>query len=312
MHYTFKEEDKVKIIERFGNDYCRNVEGLIEPLTQKWQVDALELISSFSSNLVFKGHSTVHGSVVIKFGRQDHEFIGEVNALNYFDGAGTCKLIDVDLANCVLLEESICPGDELVLEKSLESRLEIFCDLFQQLHGNGKSVGTSNEQSLGSGYKSYEQWLFRIADYMEHQEAWQEVTAHIKNAKALFIDLSAQYPEMSLLHGDFHYYNILKGERDYKIIDPKGVLGHPIFDTPRYILNEFWDEADKKNVDETIRRVFDVFNKRLNIPKNVLSKLLYIEGAMAISWCVEDGASTDEKAQFLQTLDKLYGYIENL
>lgn len=46
-----------------------------------------------------------------------------------------------------------------------------------------------------------------------------------------------------LLHGDFHHDNILLSNNgDYVIIDPKGVIGDPVFDIPRFILNEFGDE----------------------------------------------------------------------
>ena len=311
MNYNFIAEDKIKIIERFGNVFFSHVDGLVEGLALRWDIDELQLINSFSAGLVFKGLSMMHGPIVMKFGIENEAFISEVEALQYFGESCSCKLIDVDFDNRVLLEEWIQPGDELVSEHSLEKRLDVFCDLYQQLHrSHNNPEDRSDPTKKGFKYKSYRDWIFKITAYMEKEKNWDEVTAHMQQAKALFVKLSQEYKNESLLHGDFHYYNILKGKNGYKVIDPKGVIGNPIFDIPRYILNEFWDEEDKTKIDKTIEQVFDTLSDRLNLSKSILGQLIYIEGAMAICWCVESGADIEEKADFLVVLNKLESYMK--
>lgn len=310
MSYDFKIEDKTRIIDRFGNEFFIKVRDLLETLQLKWGVYDLQMVNSFSVNLIFKGISDAHGPVVIKFSTNHEEFISEANALKYFEGRNICRLIDADFDNKVLLEESINPGDELVLEKQIERRLDVFCDLFQQLHlDNSKQIKSLSDTNREYCYKSYKDWIFRITDYMKQQKNWKEVSLHMIRAKELYKELSQEYAAEFLLHGDFHYYNILKDKKGYKIIDPKGVRGNPIFDIPRYVLNEFWDEEDKTKVDDTIEIIFYTLSQKLNISRDILSKLLYIEGAMAISWCVESGADINEKANYLDTLEKLYMYM---
>lgn len=310
MNYSFSSEDKEIIIEKFGNDFFKSVDGLKSPLTLRWDIGEVEIISSFSSNLVFKCFSETHGNVVMKFGRNYDEFTSEVNALNYFSRRGTCELIDVDYNNLVLLEEAVFPGNELVLENQIEDRISVFCELYKQLHmGNDKRIKSMDNQNQDFKYKTYSEWILRITSYIQQQEHWKEVSIHMEEAKELYLELSEEYSTESLLHGDFHYYNILKSKDDYKIIDPKGVIGNPIFDIPRYMLNEFWDEKDSSKVDETIELVFSIISEKLNVSRAVLSKLLYIEGVMAICWCIESGANIKEKISFLEMIEKLTKYM---
>lgn len=311
MGYALKTEDKTKIIDRFGNGFFTKVRDLLETLQTKWEIDALELVNSFSVNLIFKGISKIHGPVVIKFGTNHEEFKSEANALKHFEGRSICRLIDVDFENKVLLEESIIPGDELVLEKQIEKRLDVFCDLFHKLHvANNTRVESRSDLNHDFTYQSYKDWVFRITDYMEKQGNWNEISLHMKRAKEIYKELSQEYATEFLLHGDFHYYNILKDKKGYRIIDPKGVLGNPIFDISRYVLNEFLDEEDKMKVDDTIEKIFYILGQRLNVSIDILSKLLYIEGAMAMSWCVESGADIKEKPYYLGILEKLYTYMQ--
>ncbi len=310
MTYNFKVEDVTRINDRFGEKFYTRVCESIDSLVRKWQIDELQLIESFSASLVFKGFSRIYGAVVMKYSINRDDFLSEVSALKYFDGRGCCKLIDVDIDNKVLLEESLLPGIELSKEEQLEKRLDVFCDLYYKLHlSKDKQEKFLCNVQRNKHFKTYRDWVFRITDYMENQENWNDVTLHMMRAKELYKEIAQEFAEVCLLHGNFHYYNILKAEDNYKVIDPKGVVGNPIFDIPRYVLNEFWDEEDKEEVDVTIEKIFDYLSHKLKITKEVLSKLIYIEGTMAICWCVESGAIIDDETNFLNTLDQLLSYV---
>ncbi|MBF4693768.1 aminoglycoside phosphotransferase family protein [Fusibacter ferrireducens] len=309
MNYIFKKDDITRIRDRFGEKFYNDISESIDAFIVKWRIDALELVESFSANLVFKGFSKNYGPIVMKFAPNLDEFTSEVNALRYFKGSRMCKLIDIDRDNRVLLEENILPGTELIKEKKIEHRLDVFCDLYNQLHYEKDTDNCQCDEVDHKLFKSYKDWIYRITDYISQEENWHEVAFHMKRAKELYKILSHKYSNQRLLHGDFHYYNILKSENSYKVIDPKGVIGHPIFDIPRYMLNEFWDEENKLKIDETMAVVFDIFSQKLNISRKVLSELLYIEGTMAICWCVESGADIVEKVKYLDILDKLQAYM---
>jgi streptomycin 6-kinase len=84
-------------------------------------------------------------------------------------------------------------------------------------------------------------------------------------------------------------------QNGYTLIDPKGVIGDPIFDIPRFLLNEMEDELNKKLFDKIIYAI-TVIGETLGIPTKIIKKTFYIEMAMAECWMVEDGelASLDK------------------
>lgn len=304
--FEFTVEESAKIIERFGIEFHTKICQLISPVMTKWEIIEIKLVHSFSSSLVFKCISESHGPVLMKFGVDHLEFLSEVHALKYFNGRGFCRLIDVDVENSVLLEELITPGFELKLEERMEKRLNIFIELYKKIHGSSEMERfDKNLPAREYSHKSYKDWIFRITDYMEQKAEWVEIALHMKKAKEIYMELTQEYAGETLLHGDLHYYNILKGKEGYKIIDPKGVIGNPIFDIPRYVLNEYYDESDRTIVDEKIENIFSILSEQLMLPKKVLSKLLYIEGTLAICWNIESGADISEKPEFLNTLDHL-------
>ena len=298
-----------KIIARFGTVFFDKVEKNMASLTAKWQIDELHLIDSFSASLVFKGMSKAYGPIVMKFGIHQNDFNSEVEALTFFGDKAACRLHDVDYENRVLLEEALDPGTTLFFEQNIEERLSAFCGLYKKLHSSSGKY-TEYVQSLSQPYRhsSYTDWILNVTDYIDKQPSWEEVATHMKRAKAWYLEISEAYQDQSMLHGDFHYYNILKTHKGYKTIDPKGVIGHPIFDIPRYVLNEFWDEKDVDKVDGVVEKVLATLSEALGYPKDLLSKLMYIEGAMAMCWCVEDGMHIHDKEAVLESLDRIYKY----
>lgn len=95
-------------------------------------------------------------------------------------------------------------------------------------------------------------------------------------------------------------YNILLGaDGAYKIIDPKGVIGDYVFDVPRFILNEFGDEITAE-LYKKINHIICILEKELNIPSCILRQCLYVETAMGMCWCVEDGSTPEEYERLLK------------
>lgn len=307
MKYSFKKVNIEKITEKFGEIFYIKVKKLINHSIDKWGIEELSLIQSYSANLVFKGYSRLYGPIVMKFGRDYGEFSSEVAMLQSFNNEAVSKLFEVDHENMIFIMEAVEPGEELSTEKNMTLRLDAFSTLHKLLHQGEESVFAHNKQTYD--YRTYEEWVTRITMYIKNRNGWEEVASHMERAEKLFYELSESNSEMHLLHGDLHYYNILKGQKGYKAIDPKGVIGDPLFDTPRYILNEFCDEEDDSKIDETVTVVIDVISRSLGFEKNDLRKALYIEGTMAMCWNVESGADISEKDEILKTIHTLERYL---
>ncbi len=279
--YRFQQHEIDQIINRFGKDFLQKVISDIEVYADKWALTSFQLIPSYSVNLVFMCISENYGHVVLKIGNpSSREILTEFSTLYQYNGIRYCRVFEVDIENGVILEECIQPGNPLREEKSLEKRLAVFCSLFKDLHITPKQAEL---------FPTYTEWVSRITKYMSGRQDCIELYFHMKKAKEICLSVSNLFSQRMLLHGDLHHDNILLGKHgEYVIIDPKGVLGDPVFDIPRFILNEFDDD---KNT-ETFNKINDIirtFEKELSIPNEIIRQLLYVETIMAVCWSVEDG-----------------------
>lgn len=281
MVYNLEQAESDKIIEHFGEMFYRKALRTVEVYAEKWNLEIFHLVDYYSVNCIFICESKYFGDAVLKIGNPTREVFTEVNLLKEYGGRRFCKVFDCDIENGVILEECITPGTRLREEKSLDKRLLAFSQLFNGLH-----IPSSKAES----YPTYLDWVCRITEYMSNENDHKDLYKLMKKAKDLCLCLCNNYSQKMLLHGDFHHDNILLGKNnEYKIIDPKGVIGDPIFDIPRFVLNEFYDndgmsyEFYKKHVDEIMKYL----NRSIDVPIDVMKKCVFIETAMANCWNVE-------------------------
>lgn len=264
------------------SSYYNENREILKYYENMWGLSNLEVLDDTHSSCVLKGTSDLYGQIILKK-RNDVKVIrDEYKTLVEYNGNHFCKAYEADVESGVLLEEQIMPGTVLKDINSLDKRLEIFCNLFQGLH---KAYSGTYK------YPTYLDWVSRISNYMSKLEGYDVLASHMKNAEILCKDLFTAYPPNMLLHGDLHHYNILLNSRGtYTIIDPKGILGHPIFDIPRFILNELEDNLTPALYDK-INYCIKVINQQLRIPVEIIQKCFYIEATMAECWNVEDSGT---------------------
>ncbi|AZN43257.1 aminoglycoside phosphotransferase family protein [Paenibacillus albus] len=298
--YEFSQNEIDTIKETFGADFYEKVLNDIEFYAEKWALTSFQLVPSYSAKLVFKCHSKSFGSVVLKLGKLSLGVIQtEFSTLRAYNGRRFGKVFDADIENGIILEECIQPGIPLRNESSLEQRLSVFASLFNDLH-----IAPAETEI----YPTYTEWVNKITAYMSTREDCRDLYLHMKKAEEICLSVAASYPKQMLLHGDFHHDNILLGDDGkYVIIDPKGVIGDPVFDVPRFILNEFGDEITPE-VYQKINKIIGSVEEKLHIPNDILRKCLYVETAMGECWMVEDGAPPEELPRLL----KIVAFAESL
>jgi streptomycin 6-kinase len=291
----FKQNEIDNIIKRFGKDFYEKALKNIETYADKWNLTSFQFIPSYSANLVFICYSKGFGDAVLKIGNPtSREISTEFNTLCEYNGYRFCKVFKADIENGVILEEYVRPGKPLREEASLDKRLSVFSSLYKGLH---------IMPAAAEIYPTYTGWVSRITEYMSRRQDCKELYRHMKKAEELCFWISDRYPQKLLLHGDFHHDNILLGnDGDYKIIDPKGVVGDPVFDVPRFILNEFGDEITDE-LYKKINYIVGFLEKELNIPNHIIRACLYVETAMGHCWSVEDGATPEEYPRLLKYVD---------
>lgn len=296
--YCFKQNEIENVINHFGKDFYEKVLRDIEAYADKWTLTSFQFIPSYSAKIIFKCYSENFGNVVLKISNLSfREVFAEYNTLCQYNGRRFCRVFDADIENGVILEECVQPGNPLRDESSLDKRLSVFCSLYKGLH---------IPPDKAEIYPTYTEWVGRITEYMSKRQDCKELYLHMKKAKDICLSVSTLYSQKMLLHGDFHHDNILLGnDGEYIIIDPKGVIGDPVFDVPRFILNEFGDEITTE-LYKKINYIICILEKNLNIPNDILRQCLYVETAMGECWMVEDGSTPEEYPR----LNKSVGFAE--
>lgn len=287
MLYNFNENESTKIIKHFGDKFYEKVLRDIETYSKKWKLEILQLVDYFSVNCIFTCRSEQHGDTILKIGNPCNEIFTEYNTLCEYNGKRFCNVFDSDIDNGIILEEQIKPGIRLRDEKALDKRLYAFSNLFNGLH---------IESGNASIYPTYFEWVSRITGYMVNRDDYKELYLFMSKAKEVCASLCKIYSKKMLLHGDFHHDNILLGsDNKYRIIDPKGVIGDPIFDIPRFILNEFYgvDKISFEDYRKHVEEITDYFEKSLNVSTDVLKKCIFIETTMANCWNVESSEAPE-------------------
>ncbi|MEF3302432.1 aminoglycoside phosphotransferase family protein [Paenibacillus sp. GYB003] len=284
--YRFKQDEIDGITGRFGQAFYEKASRDIETYADKWALTSFQLIPSYSANLVLTCRSDRFGDAVLKIGGSSSGGAStEFYTLRQYNGRRFCKLFDADLANGVILEERVQPGRPLRDETSLEKRMAVFSSLYNGLH---------EPPADAELYPTYAGWVGSITDHMSKRTDCRELYAYMKKAHDICLSVSAEYSRRMLLHGDFHHDNILLGAGgEYVIIDPKGVIGDPVFDVPRFILNEFEDEITPE-LYEKINKVIAILENHLQIPDSILRQCVFVETAMGVCWSAEDGPAPGE------------------
>ncbi|MCL1794562.1 MAG: hypothetical protein FWG34_11920 [Oscillospiraceae bacterium] len=279
MAHEFTEKQKNTIIEKWGNDFYGKIVRTIEIYSEKWKLSDFELMEYYSINAILFCKSETYGDCVLKIGGnwQDYEFVGEYNTLREYNGRKYVKVYegDIDIPNGkkVTLMERVKPGTRLSEEPSFEKRLAVFSELYNGLHIAPKKPEI---------YASYTNWIYEaVKDCEESKNALKEIDGYMRKAKDIYLEIIKTYDKKMLLHIDIYGANVVSASGGYKLIDPKGVIGDPIFETGQFIFNECCED---KIEPEKAGTIFDYLEKSLNIPRDILRKCFFIETVRFISY----------------------------
>jgi streptomycin 6-kinase len=103
-------------------------------------------------------------------------------------------------------------------------------------------------------------------------------------ALKLFDRPTAQLP----LHGDLHHDNILSSDRGWLAIDPKGLVGDPIYE----VANLFRNPVDARDTVADSKRIYamaDIFQQRLGFSRKLMFGYAAAHSALAACWSLQSG-----------------------
>lgn len=253
----------------------------MQSASRKWKLTDIETIYEMPERAVYAAASADYGSVIVKLNHDSSHLSGEFGTLRQMQGNSCCRVYGLDRDEGMFLEERILPGTVLREEASWEKRAEVFAGIFRGIH-----VMPEN----GTSYPSYLDWVKNAYEKISKGSSTNKrLVDGMREAVAVAEEMFAKYPQRMLLHGDLHHDNILQNQQgEYAVVDPKGVVGPPIFDTPRYVLNEMGEGGDSLPK-EHILKVIGKISGLLEYPEEDLRRLFFMETMLANAWSYGDG-----------------------
>lgn len=287
-----------RFLEKLGaesfNERIRTAEKYIE----QWELSEVEFKSELSNNnLIFFAVSKQYGKVIFKL-RLPNGFDNEILALKSFQGENVCKLYAYSLEDEAYIMERIVPAHTLYESAPRDERIKIASALFRGLHRTDAPDRT---------FPTYTEWFEEAKEGTKNRADCKDLFPYLESAEQMLKDLCEAYSRRLLLHGDLHHENILKNENGgYTVTDPKGVIGDPVFDLSRFILDEFRDDLTsepKEVILDFVQRLGD----GVGIPCETLLRCVYME---TVIWLFREelanGESLEESRSLITNMKVAY------
>ena len=292
-----------RFIKKLGTESYNERISIAEKYKKQWELTEVEFQSALSNNnLIFYAVSKRYGKVIFKI-RIDNGFDNEILALKLFQGKNFCKLYEYSFEDEAYIMERIVPAHTLYESAPRNERIRIAGEIFKGLHKSGLP---------DSAFPAYTEWFEAGKVGTKNREDCEELNQYLDSAERMLADICKKYSRNLLLHGDLHHENILKNENGgYTVIDPKGVIGDPVFDLSRFILDEFRDDLTSEPKDEILDFV-QKLGEGVGIPCEILLRCLFIE---TVIWLFREelanGESLEECRQLIANMKVAYEFTRS-
>lgn len=206
--------------QRAGREWLERLPELVGQLLREWDLTLAGPPVAGNVGLVWEVRRTDGTAAVLKVTWRDAETRNEAEALRRWDGHGAAKLIEASGAAGALLLERLDASTSLT-SAPLGAAIEVAAELLSLLHVPEWS-GLDDALELES---------YAPEPGETYREPIRELRPDVERA-------FRSAPHV-LLHGDFHYENVLRSGTSWKAIDPKPSHGPGEWDLLPLLRNRF-------------------------------------------------------------------------
>lgn len=281
------------IYGKSGEGWLDNLEDRVAQIAKIWNLQDLASYPDLSYNYVARG--TQGGvPIVLKLGCNANDINHEHAALEAFKNHGVVELLNVDTSRGALLLRRAIPGQTLttLFPKDDLAALQICADLVVDLH--------RAHIPSQSKFVRLEEWLTII------DSEWDLPVSQLQLARTIRTRLLKDSKGDVLLHGDVHYANVLSDNERWLIIDPKGVIGDPLYDLTGALLREpFTEMMQSSNMEDILMRRIEFMADFAKVSRGLIWEWTFVQTVMSICWSLEDNQNIEQKMRFLNKLQAL-------
>jgi streptomycin 6-kinase len=266
-----------------GERWLADLPALLDFAVQHWDLEPGAPVPNLSYNLVISARHRDGNDCILKLGVPDKELTSEIAALRLYDGQGACRLLESDAQKGLLLLERLSPGTMLCDHADDETQTAIAAQVMQRLW----KPAPANEPLI-----TLRGWFDGLDGLRPRFGGGSgPFPKHLVEAtESLLPGLFADCTEPVVLHGDCHHFNILKSERGWLVIDPKGVIGPPEYEPAPLMLNPWSNLAKRPDARRLSERRIAILSERLGFDRQRLWAWAVCHSLLSAWWdLAEDG-----------------------
>lgn len=286
----------VATVERWLED----VPSLLDRWCRHWEIDLDQGEPVDAMNLVLFGRSRRAGQIVLKLSVPSYETRAELAGTRLASGSGFVRLIDADPDACLIMTGLVRPGGALRDTGLTDDEATRICAR--------KLLEFWREPEPETDLIPLDHWARELLDH-EPERHPQAPNDLLLEARAIALDLLRSPTSRSLLHGDLHHQNILRGEGDtWVTIDPKGLVGERGYDITAWMMNP-WGAPLRPDYGSIANRRLNIFADLLGEPRDRLARWAVVHAAMSLCWGlnVEHPERPDDDDSYIRAMFRLLG-----
>jgi len=283
-----------------GREWLERLPTILAACEERWGVRIGEPVGNLSFNYVAPAVRADGSEAMVKVGLTD-EFPSQPEALRHFGGQGMVQLLAYDEQDAAMLMERLRPGTSLRAvendEQAISAATEVMRRIWRPLPTEHYPFPTVTDWGKG----------FARLRALYNGGTGPFPPAIFDRAEKMYAELCASMAEPVLLHGDLHQDNILAAEREpWLAVDPKGVIGEPVYETGS-ILRNFWpDILSVGNPKALMARRIDQLAAELGFERARIYDWAFAQAVLSVLWGVEDtGKIENEGLYFVELLNAI-------
>ncbi|HEU5382002.1 MAG TPA: aminoglycoside phosphotransferase family protein [Ktedonobacteraceae bacterium] len=274
--------------------WLASLPAILARCAERWQLTIFPPFQNISFHYAAPARRADGTLVVIKASSPTGEFAEEAEALRLFQGESTVRLLEVDEECEVFLLERLLPGTLLasLVSEQDERATSILVSAMKHIW---RPVPDRHS------FPTVEHWAKGLARLRsQYQGSYGPFPPRlVQEAEALFTELCASAPTRMLLHGDLHHENVLQAGDTWRVIDPKGVIGDPGYETGVLFYNPMPYIFHIPNLRKVLARRVDQLAEELEMERARIRGWGLAQCVLSAWWSVENDATAEPPADVL-------------
>ncbi len=269
-----------------GSAWLDELPTIIAACEERWSLMVEAPFPNLSYNFAAPARKEDGAELVVKIGVPRTEISREIEALRYYSGQGSVRLIEAVPEQGILLLERLRPGKMLAalcLDDD-EEATRIAAGVMRQLW---RPVKTAHP------FKVIDSWFEGLARLRREfgGGCGPFPVQLVETAESLYTELGHSADAPVLLHGDLHHYNILSAKRaPWLAIDPKGVVGEAAYEVGALLRNPL-DVTSWPAIAQTLGRRVSILAEMLDFDLRRIAGWGMAQAVLSAWWSYEDNNS---------------------